>query len=273
MSNFGFSNTEESMQEFGRYKKPSDSDTLTERETLNNIEKNLSKIISLLELLVKAAETELVPLRYNSGLQTLTTAVTTVPDPDNTTPTNGGYTVIDVAIILERKSPELYFLNEGPGVIYVRVLKNKNDSSTNEDIVFEGETKTFYDVFELRIRSTSNNTKYRVTEYEPFKQRDFSYKTGLSYVSETNVAVVGVPNVENIVTSTVAPLGLGRFATTGYLINDGPGNLEVEVSVDGTNYGNIITLIPNQILEFEEEIYSLRIDATVAATAYRLNVH
>ena len=275
MDKFGFGDTEDSMAYFERegYKKPvSDEFGKDPVQLLKKIVSLLSKQNNYLQMLVNASETELVSLRYNSGLQNLSIAVFDQPtDPDNTTPTNGGYTVLNIQNILNRTSPELYFQNEGPGTIYVRVLKSKTDSLTEESVLYEGEYDVYYDVFELRFRTTTANTHYRISEYEPGKHRDLYYKRGLSYVSETNVAIVGTPNTENVVTH--ATKGLGRFVTTGYIVNDGPGNLKVEVSIDGTNYGDIITLIPNQILEFEEETYSLRIDATINATAYRLNVH
>lgn len=265
---FGFTDEKDGMEEFFRYHPSPEKDTQPTITTITKVQGR--RIIELLELLVRASETELVSLKFNSGLQILPNAITIVPDITNVTPTTG-YTRIVVWDIVHRKSPELYFSCEGPGTIYVRVSDNGKDFSESEDTVFEGEVRTYYDVYELRIRASTANTKYRITEYEPFKQRDFIYKTGLSYVSETNVAVPGTPNTENIVTNIVN--GLGRFATTGYIINDGPGNLQMQVSIDGINYGTPITVITNQIIIFEEELYSLRIDATIAGTSYRLNVH
>lgn len=226
-------------------------------------------MIEQLQTLVKASETELVDLKLDTGIKTLTNAVAAEPNIDNVSAT--GYTQELIFPVLQRLSPELYVINLGPGTIFVRASKNGSDFSLQSP-VFEGDNKTFYDVFELRLRSPTASTQYIVTENEYLKQKDFTFLSGRPYVRETTVAVAGTPNTENIVTDAVQ--GLGRNAHTGYIICDGPGNLRVELSNDGTNFAPFITVIPNQILDLDQEdLHTIRIDTTVGGTAYRLAVH
>lgn len=266
---FGFANRKDGMEEFFMHHPSPEKDTQPQITTITKVQGR--RIIELLELLVRAAETELVDLKFDSGLQNLPNAVLTIPTEDNTNPVTG-YTRIVVYDILDRTSPELYFLNQGPGTIFVRLSKNGKSFSESESVMFEGESKTFYDVYELRIRTATANTEYRVSEFEYLKQRDISFLSSRPYVSETTVAVVGVPNTENIVTDPVQ--GLGRNAHTGYIICDGPGNLRVRLSNDGINFAPIITVIPNQLLDLDkEDIHTVTIDATINVTAYRLAIH
>lgn len=46
---------------------------------------------------------------------------------------------------------------------------------------------------------------------------------------------------------------LGRIATTGHLHNTSLGDLQVEVSFDGVNYGGIYTLSGGQVINFDNE--------------------
>lgn len=235
-----------------------------------NVSKGQDQIISLLEELVRAAETELVDLKFDSGLQILPNAVTTAPTPDNVNPVTG-YTRVVIYDILNRTSPELYFLNQGPGTIFLRMSKDGKMFSESENVVFEGEVKTFYDVYELRIRTTTAATQYIVTEFEYLKQRDIIFLASRPFVDEANV-VAGVPRTENIVTDAVQ--GLGRNAHTGFIINDGPNNLSVALSNNGVTYAPNITVIPNQILDLSnEDIYSIILSVAVGNANFRLAVH
>lgn len=226
-------------------------------------------MIEQLQVLIKASEVELVDLKFDTGIKTLSNAVSNEPNIDDISTT--GYTQELIFPILKRLSPELYFINLGPGTIFLRVSKDGTNFSVQSP-VFEGEVKTFYDVFELRLRSPTANTQYIITEYEYFKQKDFTFLTGRPYVSETTVAAAGTPNTERIVTDPVQ--GLGRNAHTGYIINDGPGSLLVRLSNDGATFAPVQTVIPNQILDLTgEDVHTVQIDASANATAYRLALH
>lgn len=240
-------------------------------ETLRSVLSKQGDVIYLLQELVKAAETELVDLKLDSGLQNLPNPVTTVPSPDDINPLTG-YTRIIVYDILNRTSPELYFLNQGPGTIFMRMSKNGKTFSQSESVVFEGEVKTFYDVYELRVRTTTANTNYIVTEFEYLKQRDIVFLSSRPFVLEGNIPALGNPYDVLVVTDPVQ--GLGRNAHTGYIVNDGPNNLQVRLSNDGVTFAPIITVIPNQILDLsDEDMYTIRLSIAAGNANFRLAVH
>ena len=65
---------------------------------------------------------------------------------------------------------------------------------------------------------------------------------------------------------------LGRNATDGNIINDGPGDILVEVSNDGTNYGTQITLTDCDQLELKNmNVDSIRL-TWQSDSAYRILV-
>ena len=64
---------------------------------------------------------------------------------------------------------------------------------------------------------------------------------------------------------------LGRNATKGYIVNDGAGNFTVAFSINGTDFGNAITMKKNEVLDFENiSVDSLKI-TWVANSAYRVS--
>lgn len=69
-----------------------------------------------------------------------------------------------------------------------------------------------------------------------------------------------------------ANAALGRNATSGYIINDGAGNFTIAFSVDGSAFGDEITMKNNEILEFtNQSVDSIRI-TWVSDSAYRASV-
>jgi len=241
-------------------------------ELLEAIVEGQNGTIGRLETLIKAAEIELVDLKFDTGIKTLTNAVLTEPLIDDVSAT--GYTQEQVFSILKRLSPELYFINLGPGTVFLRVSKNGSEFSLQSP-VFEGEVKTYYDVFEVRLRSPTALTQYIITEYEYSKQKDISFLSGRPFVDNNINVVAGTPRTDLIVTDPVQ--GLGRNAHTGFIINDGPNNLQVELSNDGATFAPIITVIPNQILDLDkEDMYTIRLSVPGVAPAnatFRLAVH
>ena len=62
---------------------------------------------------------------------------------------------------------------------------------------------------------------------------------------------------------------LGRLGTKGYFVNDGPGDVQVEVSSDGTTYGGVHTIHGGELLDLADlSINRLRI-TYVDPTEYR----
>lgn len=233
-----------------------------------------NKIIQYLELLVRASEVNLVPLKFNTGILNLPIAVTTAPDPENasTTPTTGQYLQVPIYQTLDpkRKSPELYIWNRGPGEMFVVNVRNP-DTYDIEIPLPEGNITEFYDVYELRVRTNSPNTTFVVTEYDIKSQRELRYFTGRPYVSNQTLAAGGTIT-ELIVTDPVQ--GLGRNAHTGFVDNDGAGIINVFLSNDGATFTtNPIPVIPNQILDLDKEDMHTIIISSVAGASYRLAVH
>ena len=126
-----------------------------------------NKIIGLLEQLVEASRKKQELLEFNTGLQTITIPVTTVPEPTDTNPATG-YTKVNVweQFTPNRLSPKLYFLNVGPGTVFVIVSHNTETFSTQEMPVYAGTVSLFYDVFELRVRANIANTQFIAAESE-----------------------------------------------------------------------------------------------------------
>lgn len=120
-------------------------------------------------------------------------------------------------------------------------------------------------------------TKVEVDEEGKIKTTDVGAPTdiGRPKVYETTVAVAGTPNTHDVNTD------LGRNGGDGYIVNDGPGELEVEISDDGVNFmggaatgaDEPATLKKNEVLRLKGmTIDTLRIDADTDATAYRVVV-
>jgi hypothetical protein len=64
---------------------------------------------------------------------------------------------------------------------------------------------------------------------------------------------------------------LGRNATKGYIVNDGAGNFTVAFSINGSAFGDAITMKKNEVLDFENiSVDSLKI-TWVANSAYRVS--
>ncbi len=64
---------------------------------------------------------------------------------------------------------------------------------------------------------------------------------------DTNFTFADSPAVLDVFTD------LGRISVTGHVHNIGPGDLQIEVSFDGTNYGGIYTLSGGELINLENE--------------------
>lgn len=84
---------------------------------------------------------------------------------------------------------------------------------------------------------------------------------------EGTVATAGVPVILDVNTD------LGRNAGDGYIVCDGPGDLKVDISYNGVAFETDITIMDDEVLSLTGlNIDSIKIDATVNATAYRVLV-
>ena len=181
---------------------------------------------------------------------------------------------------LEMNAPVLNVYNDGPGTWYVRHSHDGNNFS-EEFPIFEGEAKTYLNIYELRHRSPIADMNYRITEFELWKQKNVEYFAGNPYISETFVANVGLANanIEDIrngastingVARDDTAQALNRNAHSGDLANLGLGNLFVAFD-DGNGYSNERTIPPNNAQPLDGmDIARLRIRTDVINTAYRL---
>jgi len=159
----------DTMDDFGRdlrkkyLNESNPSKNQTVESKLDDIKNVLVKIDKSLEYLSKTTKKNSETKRFDTGLQTIPVAVTTKPDPDNTT--TGGYTKLNIHDIIERNAPVIYFLNQGPGPIYALRSESINSFSESEIPIYPGEKKELFNIFELRFRTTIANTSYIITEH------------------------------------------------------------------------------------------------------------
>lgn len=86
-----------------------------------------------------------------------------------------GYDRIPIHDILERETKDLCIINDGPDNLFVLISYDGNSWTGNELFIFPGECWKLHTriiggvvkgVHELRLRSSTQGNKYRVTEYE-----------------------------------------------------------------------------------------------------------
>ncbi len=195
--------------------------------SLNNITNLLSKLLD---------KAELYRDYWYDESSTIDTANNTATD----NPDSNVYTRIRLYEILGRTSPRVTVYNDGPGTLYVRVSHTTNTWSVTEFPLYEGEAKTYIDVYEIRMRATVAGLNYRVTEFELWKQKNVDFRAGRGYVRTQTIAVAGAtPALAYLVADTHNFNALlTRNASTGYIKNTNAlTDLWVWFSQDGTEYG------------------------------------
>lgn len=70
-----------------------------------------------------------------------------------------------VFVDLQRIADKVQVTNEGPGILYMIVSHGGEVEFSQETPIFAGDTKWYYNVYELRVRSPTAGLGYRVTEY------------------------------------------------------------------------------------------------------------
>lgn len=91
--------------------------------------------------------------------------VITISQPVELDPDSVLYQIESIHNRYGRLSKRLTIYNIGPGVLYVRV-SHDGTTVSNEFILYEGEIKTYDNIYDVRLRSPSANLRYRVTEYD-----------------------------------------------------------------------------------------------------------
>lgn len=195
---------------------------------------------------------------FDSGTRRATVSTPTAPLDQNmiaVPPATPGYDIVEIYSILKRIAPELHVINDGTSLagvdksIFVRSSTDGSVFSREVQIPY-GESKTFFNVYELRVRAPNgddlgtNGTSYRVTEY------NFS----LTYFTPiVNVTIPSVNANRSDFTAQNVSVGLADTALPDIVIPDGYG-LIIRANVDNTG-----------------KVYVSRTDATVAANRNSLN--
>lgn len=99
---------------------------------------------------------------YYDVNDTITTAQTTNPHDED----HPNYNRERIFEALERNAEIIYVINDGTDVLYVIISHEGGQNFARERPIYPGDIKTFYNVYELRLRSATGGTEYRVTEYE-----------------------------------------------------------------------------------------------------------
>lgn len=71
-----------------------------------------------------------------------------------------------VYVDLQRNADLILIANDGPGTLFVIVSHGGEVEFSQETQIFAGDTKMYYNVYELRVRSPIAGLHYRITEYD-----------------------------------------------------------------------------------------------------------
>jgi len=107
-----------------------------------------------------------------------------------------------------------------------------------------------------------------IPDYYSFVYVTFSFppsELGNPIYYEAEVVSPGSPNQHDVAAD------LGRPAGQGCIVNDGPGDLLLDISYDGETFTENVRLKNYEILDLTGlRVYKLRVDATRAGTKYRV---
>lgn len=138
--------------------------------------------------------------------------------------------------VLERYSDIIHVINGGTNPLFVIISHEGLTNFSKESIIFPGEVKDFYNVYELRLRSPEVGLEYRVTEYDIMSVS----QTSLIPIELASLHNISLPDAEdNWLETDIVPL-----------ISPTTLRIEVAVSISGifsaaiTNDGN------TQIVDF-----------------------
>lgn len=98
---------------------------------------------------------------YYDISNTITTAQATDPNDQD----NVNYNQEQVFVSLERNAEKITVSNDGSGTLFVIVSHEGGQNFARERPIYPGENKTYFNIYELRLRSPTLNLPYRVTEY------------------------------------------------------------------------------------------------------------
>jgi len=144
--------------------------TYHEKNNITNIERLLNEINNKLNKLSEIEKnTSPAPkgVLYNVNT-TIQVATKNKPEnPDviaNASTSTPGYDRHRIHNVLGRNAKRITVINDGNDTLYVINTSKADNWSSEESVVYPGETRTFFDVYELRVRSPTAGLRYRVME-------------------------------------------------------------------------------------------------------------
>ena len=157
-------------------------------------------------------------------------------------------------------------------------IDNSGAFTTNAGIPFSRSSISFQRISVETDRKT-NIKLYASTTPKAVYIDPRKFYTNNPYISNTSVAIVGTKNIEDIRAGSSTINGVSRDdasqcinenATSGYIYNEGPGDLLIEFH-NGIEYSNAETLSSSMTRDLAEmNISKIRIDTTAADTSYIL---
>ncbi len=168
---------------------PEDGNSASEHKILADHLEQMNKILLAFEntleivkeYIGREAKFETTRKYYNTELLAISIATPNKPfNSDDIADTSIPRTGYDRILVHDIKNPpqnaaELTFINDGTDAIFVISSINGKNFDSSENVIFPGEARTFYNIYELRARSpTAGNLTmrsggvYRVTEYAHF---------------------------------------------------------------------------------------------------------
>lgn len=183
---------------------------------------------------------------YYDVSDTITNATATAPsDADSV-----AYDRERVFEILGRSADIIHIINDGTDSIFVRISHMSTMTFSGETVIYPGDQKDYYNVYELRLRSPTAGTAYRASEY-PIDR-------GCCPTSGTTVIPIQIVSIEKaVIHNTVLPAP----ANTDFLIPSiTPTNtpcgfiVQIAVSITGIFYAVITRGVSTQAVFFNQAV-------------------
>ncbi len=176
-----------------------------------------------------------------------------------------GYDRVSIVDQVHRLSPEVWVVNDGPGMLYV-ICSPDLIKWNGENQINPGEAWAFYNVRELRLRSPVAGTQYRLSEYKP----DGNIDSGLVDVTLIPLAANGT------YTSSALNPTFHTYARA-LAFADQAGTVYIEQSSDGVNWdlSETVAVVANTATRLEKTIVGAYVrfkyvNGAVAQTVLRL---
>lgn len=99
---------------------------------------------------------------YYDVSNTITTAASSDPNDFD----SSVYNVERIYETLGRYADRVNIVNDGTTDLFVLISHGGRTNFSKEETVFAGEVKTYYNVYEIRLRSAIQGHAYRITEYD-----------------------------------------------------------------------------------------------------------